>query len=265
LIRLDGRVASDYLARTIEPVWTGTRERIAPMSEKHPSWTRTRAGRNRVHWVAYDDGPGAEERGIVDQGYSASLAEADSAARAALAAAGMYQARRQPAGFRPPARVQEKARPREYLYSRRDAEQDEEPVVAAHLVVKKTATRVYVTRRSCGPDQIGTEDETWEPDERAIPLDRAGLKRDGSVASKTYRLSDFYVTREAALGGSSRRSHAALGILGIGPPCSVADIKAAYRLRALEVHPDRGGNPGDFQAVEAAYRQLLREAQAPES
>ena len=25
------------------------------MAEKHPTWTRTRVGRNRVHWVAYDD------------------------------------------------------------------------------------------------------------------------------------------------------------------------------------------------------------------
>ena len=51
-------------------------------------------------------------------------------------------------------------------------------------------------------------------------------------------------------------------ILGVKPDASEADIKAAYRIRALEVHPDRGGDPGGFQAVEAAYRQLLREAQA---
>ena len=38
------------------------------MAEKYPTWTRKRVGRNRVHWVAYDDRAGAEDRTIVDQG-----------------------------------------------------------------------------------------------------------------------------------------------------------------------------------------------------
>ena len=50
--------------------------------------------------------------------------------------------------------------------------------------------------------------------------------------------------------------------LGLRPPASLDDIKAAYRRKALEAHPDRGGDPAEFHAVEAAYRQLLRAAQA---
>ncbi len=247
------------------------------MSEKHPTWTRTRVGRDRVHWVAYDDRDGPGDRQVVDQGYAASLPEADAAARAALAAAGMYQARRTSTAFGSPARRDgdearrparparpDRPRPREYLYTRYHSDLDEEPLIAAHLVSKKTAKRVYVTRRSCGPDQIGTEDEAWGPDERTIPLDRARLERDGSVFAKGYTHSDFHATREAAMGDSARRPRAALADLGLVAPCTVEDIKAAYRRRALEVHPDRGGSPGDFQAVEAAYRRLLREAQTPE-
>ena len=216
---------------------------------------------------------------IVDQGYAASLAEADTAARAALAAAGMYQARRTSKGFGQSARVDRdrdreksprparpaRVQPREYLFTRHHVNQDDAPLIAAHLVLKKTARRVYVTRRSCGPDQVGTEDEAWEPDERTIALDRAKLERDGSVYSGSHPQSDFFASREAAMGESLHQGQAALALLEIRPPCTVEDIKTAYRRRALEVHPDRGGSPGDFQAVEAAYRRLLREAQAPEA
>jgi hypothetical protein len=241
------------------------------MSEKHPGWTRRRVGRNRVHWVAYDDRSDDGDRQIVEQGYAAGLAEADAAARSALAAAGMFQARRMSssAGFSARAGGEktprpQPTRPREYVFTRYQSDPDDGPVVAAHLVVKKTPKKVYVTRKSCGPDQVGTEDETWGPDEPTIGLDRVTLQREGSVYSRNYHLSDFFTTRDAAMGDSSRRDHAAFQVLGLRAPCSVEDIKTAYRRRALGVHPDRGGSPGEFQAVETAYRQLLREAQAPE-
>ena len=246
------------------------------MPGKNPTWTRTRIGRNRVHWVAYDDRPDSGNSQVLDQGYAASLLEADAAARAALAEVGMYQARRLSTSFKPPAKGHRdeakrgqpdrpvRARPREFLYTRQLIDEDEGPLIAAHLVVKKTARRVYVTRKSCGPDQIGTEDEPWGPDDPAIALDRARLERDGSVYSKLLRQSEFYATRDAATGDLPSRTPAAFKVLGLRAPCTTEEIKAAYRRRAMEVHPDRGGTPADFQAVEAAYRRLLREAQAPE-
>jgi hypothetical protein len=241
------------------------------MAQKHPSWTRSRAGRNRVHWVAYDDRAGAEGCQIVDQGYAASLPEADAAARSALASRGMYQARRMASSFRstvrePAPKVSRppqprRERPREYLYTRRLKDQDEF-FITAHLVVRKTAKRIYVTRKSCGPDQLGTDDERWEESEATIALDRLRLEREGSVYSSGHRLSDFFVSRKDAQGDSEGQAESAFRMLGIRPPASLDDIKSAYRRKALEAHPDRGGSPADFQAVEAAYRQLLREAQA---
>lgn len=245
------------------------------MSAKHPAWTRTRVGRNRVHWVAYDDRDASEGRRIVDQGYAVSLPEADAAARAALAAAGMYQARRLPSGFasspkrakpdedRGTIRPAPSARPREYLYALHPVDESAGPLIAAHLVTRKTARRIYVTRRSCGPDQIGTDDECWGPDEPTIALDRVKLERDGSVYSVSHRHSDFFATRDSAMGDLPGGGPSAFAELKLRAPCTVDDIKSAYRRRALEVHPDRGGTPTDFQAVEAAYRRLLREAQAP--
>jgi DnaJ domain len=240
------------------------------MAQKHPSWTRSRAGRNRVHWVAYDDRAGSEGCQIVDQGYATSLPEADAAARSALASQGMYQARRMSSSFRSSVREKtsrpaqpRRERSREYLYSRRLGEQDE-IFLAAHLVLKKTAKRIYVTRKWCGPDQIGSDDERWDENEPSIALDRLRLERDGSVYSSGHRLSDFFASRDGVLGDSEPRGDAAFRTLGICPPASLDDIKAAYRRKALEAHPDRGGSPSDFQAIESAYRQLLREAQVSE-
>jgi hypothetical protein len=242
------------------------------MSEKHPAWTRKRVGRNRVHWVAYDDRVDSPDRQIIDQGYATTLPEADTAARAALADAGLFQARRLSTAFgrpRPktpaekperPARIQ--TRPREYLYTRLHNDEDDEPLLAAHLIIKKTAKRVYVTRRSIGPDQVGTDDESWTPEEKTLPLDRIKLDRDGAVYSSYHRHSDFYATREAATGETPSTAPEAFAVLKLRPPCTIEDIKDAYRTRAKEVHPDRGGTPADFQAAEAAYRRLLREAQA---
>ncbi|WP_435021459.1 J domain-containing protein [Tundrisphaera sp. TA3] len=242
------------------------------MGEKHPVWTRTRVGRDRVHWVAYDDVAGAEGRITIAQGYAPSLKEADVAAREALAEAGIYGSRRASTASRrvaPPKRDNPapaagasggREPRREYLYTRRAGDHEGETFVAAHLVLSKTAKKVRVGRRSCGPDQIGTEDEDWEGLNPTVALDRARLEREGSAYSVGYPDSEFYTTRARAMGDTGSDARPAFRALGLEPPCSLDDIKAAYRIRALSVHPDRGGNPAEFHAVEAAYRRLLREA-----
>ncbi len=49
-------------------------------------------------------------------------------------------------------------------------------------------------------------------------------------------------------------------ILMIDHDASMKEIKNAYRRRALETHPDKGGKPGAFEAVARAYRLLLNAA-----
>mmetsp|Transcript_6669 Transcript_6669/g.15139 ORF Transcript_6669/g.15139 Transcript_6669/m.15139 type:complete len:597 (+) Transcript_6669:146-1936(+) len=49
-------------------------------------------------------------------------------------------------------------------------------------------------------------------------------------------------------------------ILKIDQDASHSEIKNAYRQRALETHPDKGGKPGEFEAVARAYRTLLNAA-----
>lgn len=41
-------------------------------------------------------------------------------------------------------------------------------------------------------------------------------------------------------------------------PSTTAELVSAFRKRAMETHPDRGGNAKDFTAVYAAYERLIR-------
>jgi hypothetical protein len=48
--------------------------------------------------------------------------------------------------------------------------------------------------------------------------------------------------------------------LGVAPTASVAEVKLAFRRRALETHPDRGGDADAFRAVREAYDEALARA-----
>jgi hypothetical protein len=51
-------------------------------------------------------------------------------------------------------------------------------------------------------------------------------------------------------------------VLGVGADAGPAEIRRAFRLRALSAHPDHGGNPRAFSELQQAF-DLLRGA-APE-
>lgn len=52
-------------------------------------------------------------------------------------------------------------------------------------------------------------------------------------------------------------------LLRIPASATPAEVKRAFRLRALETHPDRGGDAVVFQAVRAAYDEALRRSARP--
>ena len=46
-------------------------------------------------------------------------------------------------------------------------------------------------------------------------------------------------------------------VLGLAPGADLDAIKRAYRQRALETHPDRGGDEARFLEIQRAYERLL--------
>jgi len=50
----------------------------------------------------------------------------------------------------------------------------------------------------------------------------------------------------------------AWSILGLESTASLVDVKRAFRKRALETHPDRGGEAEQFRKVQAAYEKLVK-------
>ena len=46
-------------------------------------------------------------------------------------------------------------------------------------------------------------------------------------------------------------------VLGLKRSASDEDIRAAFREKALETHPDKGGDPEDFRKVRQAYECLV--------
>lgn len=51
-------------------------------------------------------------------------------------------------------------------------------------------------------------------------------------------------------------------VLGIGLPCSRAEVRRAYKRLALKLHPDLGGSNADFIKLKQAHDSALRFAQA---
>ena len=45
-------------------------------------------------------------------------------------------------------------------------------------------------------------------------------------------------------------------VLGIQPGASKDEAKKAFKRRAMETHPDRGGNEEEFKKVNEAYEQI---------
>jgi curved DNA-binding protein CbpA len=51
--------------------------------------------------------------------------------------------------------------------------------------------------------------------------------------------------------------------LGVAPTATLAEIKAAFRVRALATHPDHGGESVAFRALRAAYDEACKRRERP--
>lgn len=55
----------------------------------------------------------------------------------------------------------------------------------------------------------------------------------------------------------AEQAPSAWSVLGLSPGASLAEVKRAYRQRALLTHPDTGGDAAQFRALQHAYEKLL--------
>jgi curved DNA-binding protein CbpA len=53
----------------------------------------------------------------------------------------------------------------------------------------------------------------------------------------------------------------AWAVLGLSPGASLAEVKRAFQSRALETHPDQGGEAEQFRQVQRAYEKLVERLQ----
>ena len=54
-------------------------------------------------------------------------------------------------------------------------------------------------------------------------------------------------------------------ILGVKPGASEEEVKKAYRKKAIETHPDKGGNEEEFQKINEAYEILTGKREEPKT
>jgi hypothetical protein len=64
-------------------------------------------------------------------------------------------------------------------------------------------------------------------------------------------------TRAAPRASREPESSSIWALLGLTPQATVAEIRAAFRRRALVTHPDRGGDPEAFRALRHAHDEAL--------
>ena len=77
----------------------------------------------------------------------------------------------------------------------------------------------------------------------------------GEIGNQTYKQEDTSDNTTEVI-DSEYNSYE---ILGLDQGCSFDEIKKAYKKRALQYHPDRGGNKAIFALIKKAYNDLLAE------
>jgi hypothetical protein len=164
----------------------------------------------------------------------------------------------------------------EFLYRVREGDPHDSPgriVVDRHRIVKQTARKIYVDRSPFREDQWelrgegGSEPSAYDRETRTTIIDRDLLKREGRYRDRhSHHALYFYATAEDGIRDVAAALESAnpwCATLGVNFPCSLVDVKAAYRHLAKESHPDRGGDPTSFRVVEQAYREALAYFERP--
>jgi hypothetical protein len=139
--------------------------------------------------------------------------------------------------------------------------------VVRHRIVRQNPRKIYV---DCDPfdqdewarrGEPGGEHSGDTPKTRTLTVDRVMLKQEGRFRCRhAHRELFLYASEEDGMRdveAALTLKHAWCATLGVRFPCSAESVKSAYRRLAMASHPDTGGDPAEFRAVEQAYREAL--------
>ncbi len=254
-----------------------------------PAFACCSAGIGRWFWVAWESEDDARAHApAVASGYEATAARAEARAVERVGAelkklpgkwASGYRNRGKEGeapgvgATRPKARI---GRPRPstgavvrlaFLYAAEVREPPDAPghvAVVPHRIVKQTAQKIHVDCEPFDEDEWARRGEELpedQPKTRTLAVDRVALRTEGRFTCRhAQRDLTFYATEEDGIRdieAALTAKHDWCATLGVRFPCSVETIKAAYRRLAIAAHPDAGGDPADFRAIESAYREAL--------
>lgn len=147
-----------------------------------------------------------------------------------------------------------------FLYSASESDRPGEVAVTRHRIVGQNARKIHVDREPFREEKWTGREAEGGPDApkpHTLAVDRDTLRREGKVP---HRGSFFYASEEDGIRdvhASLTSQHAWCATLGVKFPCSAETVKSSYRRLARTTHPDAGGAPSAFLAVEQAYRQAL--------
>ena len=156
-----------------------------------------------------------------------------------------------------------------FLYSTTEPGPTDPPgqfTVSRHRIVKQTARKIRVESEPFDEDEWARRAERGDaastgPEPRTIPVDRTTLRTEGRFrAGGNHGGRTFYAREDDALRDvhdTLTAKHPWCAVLGIRFPCSAETVRTAYRRLARAAHPDAGGDPAQFRAVEQAYRAAL--------
>jgi hypothetical protein len=129
-----------------------------------------------------------------------------------------------------------------------------------YRVQRKTKTTTYVEQQPYDPSAVTG---SWVDSGAAtFRLSREALDRDGyafvPISVDTEDPLFFTTPYNERVTHPGRASPACLAVLGLTFPCTVTQVRDAYRDRVRQAHPDHGGSHEGFIALREAYEEALR-------
>ncbi|PIQ24229.1 hypothetical protein COW36_10430 [bacterium (Candidatus Blackallbacteria) CG17_big_fil_post_rev_8_21_14_2_50_48_46] len=108
--------------------------------------------------------------------------------------------------------------------------------------------------------ELRTQFETLSESNRRVFVRELKLLAEMKPTEREAYLASMETFRHTELGlaDCTPAMRQALQILGLNHPCSLKEIKQAYRVQAKKLHPDQGGHHDRFLRLQQAYLTALK-------